>query len=539
MNRAMVCRRRCAAVLAALALALASVAAQAYSVPRYQAPWPGLANSGSYTPACDRVTFANNVTAEPTNASLLWHTLCVAPNYAVSNVRVMVANFYVTGAGTNNPELCPGNTQHVDFATIFISGVAYPVTFGGALGVNIDNCGFVWSDPLRDASGNLVTIAANASYYIRISKTVAANAKHVLGEIASVSPTFSNQFSGDGFEGTTTQQTAKRTSGTVANSNGNGNFGGGPALIVGQGWDGSAVYGLVGASLDYGYLDWDLRAPYVSGAMMRALADVSSGPRNMLMLAVPGTKPEDQSSIAAGQQQLRLRALRSIGNIPFNQILSGMGQNSPTIAGTSLAAYQAVMGSWWRFWHANCPACTIFQTTFPAHPGNLNNAKWTTQADQTSDYPSGTRWAADAWMAANAGLPSYVKGIDLTTPFTTGSGFADNPGNWPTTGFSGALATAISTATKSIVVAATTAPQIGDFIVLEPGTSNVEIIPVVNVTGSASPWAIALSANTAKTHALNAAVGTALTYEGSHAATQLYQAAANALIALKRSGALP
>ena len=139
-----------------------------------------------------------------------------------------------------------------------------------------------------------------------------------------------------------------------------------------------------------------------------------------------------------------MQALRSIGNAPFNQIISEMGQNSPTIAGTSLAAFETVKTQWWSFLKTSFNPANIFQVDFPAHAASNANTKWTTLADQTTDYPSGMRWSAGAWIAANSGLPLGVKGIDLTPYLTTGSGFTDNPGYWPITGWSGTISTAVS-----------------------------------------------------------------------------------------------
>jgi hypothetical protein len=110
---------------------------------------------------------------------------------------------------------------------------------------------------------------------------------------------------------------------------------------------------------------------------------------------------------------------------------------------------------------------------------------------------------------------------------------------WPITGWSATLAAAPATNQRYASIAGATAPTAGDDLVFEPGTSNVEIQSIITVTGSASPWTVWLGANIAKTHASGAAVGAAMTYEGTHAGTRLYKAAANALIALKTSGALP
>jgi hypothetical protein len=531
--------------LAALA-ALALAPAQAYFVPRHQAAWPALTNSSSYTPACSRVMFPIATVAETTYVSFLTHTLCVSPNYSVNTIRILIANFYVTQSGAQNPEMCPGNPVNVDFVTVFIAGVAYPVTFGGSLSIAVGNCGFVWSDPLVNSSGAVVTIPANASYYVRVSKTVASGGTQVAnGEIAAANVLVGNPITGDAFGAYASPQTSLRTSGTVPATNGQGQWPSPVAMVVGKGWDGSAVYALVGDSVGYGTYDSNFNAPYVSGAEMRAFADSGSGLRNFLPLAFQGTKPDDQSSIASGQYQLRMRALRSIGNVPFNQIFSEMGQNSPAIANPpGLPAFQTAMGQWWQFWRGACPACRIFQATFPAHAAALNNTSFTTLADQTSDYPNGVRWQADNWIKGLAGpaLPSFVTGIDLTTAFTIGSGYTESPGDWPTTGgWSGTLAAALTGGayTYSVSVNAASAPAVGDNLVLEPGSSNSESFNIATVSGSSSPYTIGTVQHPANNHSAGAAVGTSLTFEGTHPAYPLYQAAANALIALKNSGVLP
>ena len=529
--------RRACAFAPALALVLAPVAAEAFFVPHYQRAWPALANSGSFTPACVRLGFATNGAAESSNVSVLSHDECPGTRYAISSIRCLFANFYVNGSGGNNPETPTGNSLNVDFATAFVNGTAYPFTFGGALGVAIPSGGFVWTDPLMNGASPL-TIAALQAWFVRASQTVPANGVIPVALTGPIGPYYTNSTVGDGVGYYTSPQTSKRTSGTVPAYN-NGSSNAGPALCVAQGWDGSKVYAIVGDSIGAGQNDGDISSPDVVGAEQRALWDAASGNRNYVNMAFYGTKPEDQASIAAGQQQLRMRALRSLPNRPFNEILSEMGQNSPTMVGTSLAAFQTVEQGYWGFWRNECPECSLFQVTFPAHAGSANYTDWTTLADQGGDYPTGIRWQGGAWIAANLGLPSYVTGIDLTTPFTTGSGFTSQAGLWPITGWSATLAAAPATNQRYASIAGATAPTAGDDLVFEPGTSNVEIQSIISVTGSASPWTVWLGANIAKTHASGAAVGAATTYEGTHAGTRLYKAAANALIALKTSGALP
>ncbi len=530
--------------LAALALAFAPIEAEAYFVPRHQAPWPGLTNSSSYTPACNRFTFHTTASAETTDPSFLGNTHCVSPNYAISNLRFVVSNFYVQTGGQSSPEACPGNAETVDFMTVDVGGTFYPVTFGGALSVAVDNCRSIISDPLVNSSGAVVSLAANTAYYVRISRTIASGGKIVNGATANVDPTITTTYAGltdDQFTPYPTPQTAYRLSLTMPSGGGSGgNLSNTPTLAVAQGWNGTAVYCIVGDSIGWGEHDYNFLSPYTSGsgAIQRALWDAASGVRNFLDLTVPGTYPETQSSIGAGQYQLRMQALRSIGNAPCNQIILEMGQNSPTIAGTSLAAFEAVEKNWWQFLQDYFAPANIFQVNFPAHAGSLNNTEWTTLADQTTDYPSGVRWQAGAYIAANSGLPLGVKGIDLTPYFTTSSGFTSQAGLWPITGWSGTIATAVSSG-KAVVVAGSVAPALATALVMNVGTSNVEVHNIVKITGSSSPWTLNLDGNISHSYAVGAAVETALTAEGTHPYYPLYQAAANALIALKTSGVLP
>jgi len=529
--------------LCAAALALAPVAADAYFVPRHAAPLPGLVDRNSYTPACNRFGFFTNGATETATLSFLGHTHCVSPTYATDHVRIVVSNFIVWGDGRAAPEACPSKMLTVDFATIFISGVAYPVTFGGQTSIALANCQAAISDPLRDASGNIVSLPAQTTYYVRISRTLPAGGGVMPTTGAySVNPVAANSYAGgltdDGFGGYSTPQTALRLSGTVPAGNGVGSFSSTPTMVVAQGWDGTPVYGIFGDSIGYGYEDADYRSAYTtgSGAIQRALWDAASGRRNFQSFAIPGTAPDTQASIAVGQWAYRVGVLRLIGNLPFNQIISNMGQNSPQIGGGALAQWKIVEGQYWAFLHGLCPGCHIYQVTFPSHAGTTNSLlRMTTQAEQTSDYPNGARWLAGAWLAANAGLPSYVTGVDLTTAFTTGSGFTDNPGNWPTTPWSGTLAAAWSSG-KSVSVSAATAPLFGALIVFDPGVSgHTQSCDVMNVTGSASPWTVALDCNPSPAHALGEPISLSLTGDGSgtHPGAPLYEAAAQALIALK------
>jgi hypothetical protein len=521
-------------LLAFLALALAPGEAEAFFVPHYQAAWPALANSSSYTSACSRLMFPLSMSNEGSPYdSFIADTYCVSPPYTTTNLRAMFADFYVNATGVANPESCNGNSVHVDFATIFVNapgGAAYPLGFGGALGIQVNDCGFVWSDPVLNGASAL-SLPPNTAYIVRISETVAANANlSSYGGLYTVNGPISQPFVGDAIKFYTSPQTSLRLSGTYTTKNGALS----PAMIVAQGWNGTGAYLVAGDSIGRGLDDPEYAAPSLSGYIEHALADTGSGARNFYVSAVDGSRPDDQASIAKGQYLLRMRALRSIPNVPFNQIISEMGQNSPSVYNnTTIAPFEIAMASWWSFWHTNCPSCGLFQTTFPSRAQALNNSKWTTQADQTSDYPGGVRWQADACIANGSCLASYVTPLNVTPAATTSSGFTDNPGNWPTSGYSGTLAAALSaTGATSVSISATAPPPVGSWLALEPGTSNVDVVAVLSVAGSSSPYTATTGA-TAKTHALGASVGVAFTYDGTHVAAPLIEAMAGALTALK------
>lgn len=388
-------------------------------------PWNGPADAGSVTFAGNRFGFPTQIYTFPSTPTHLSQYWTASPPYAVSNLRLLYANFYVAADGSANPERCPGNAQTVDFASVIVGGVFHPVTFGGATTVRIGDCEFVWSDPLRDSSGALVTIPANAGYHVRSSITPVPAGGNIVAAPApmlSLSRVGAAGGYGDGLERTASPQTAKRLAGTVNTLN-LGSSTVGPAMAVGTGWDGSPVFLVLGDSIGAGQADNDLASSprAAAGYLARALDDAAGSTRyNFVNLASHGTRPGDQASIATGQYRLRMRVLRSLPNRPFNRVLSEMGQNGIT---GDLARWKAEMVDWWRFWHGACPTCPIYQTTFPPRANHLGQTFWTDSASQAGrnvgvdEHPTGTRWLAMEWMKAGQGIPSYVTVLDVAPAF--------------------------------------------------------------------------------------------------------------------------
>ena len=541
-------------LLAAIALVFAPVAAEALIAPRHQAAWPAPVDASAYMPACGRMAFPDGTGGPSSYFHNVTHLQCTSPQWAASNLRLLLVGFYVKGDSSANPETCVSGDPTIDFITVFIGGTAYPVTFGGSQAIKVPKCGFVLTDPLRNASGALVTLTPATSYFVRTAQSAASTSGIQPGGQGPYDTTrWSNSAVGDGTRYDTTIQTALRTSGTVpAYSQGSG-IGAGPALAIATGWDGSPTYCIVGDSIGRGQADANFNGLRgITGYVQRGLDDsASSSRRAFVNLAIPGTAPDTQSSIATGQFKLRMQALRSLPNQPCTEILSEMGHNSSSIGGASLAAFQQQELGWWAFWHDLFPAATIFHTTFPPHAGQINNDKWTVAgaAGQSTDYPTSVRWQASNWfrglcpgtsggIACPAGpaVPAYVKTLDVTPAFQDPA----NPGYWAVSPYAWTVATTVSSG-SSVSVAAVNgapAPGVGDMLALEPGTSNVEYQQIASVTG-AGPWTVGLMASIGKTHAAGAAVGVGYTPEGTHPTSTLEIAAAAIIEAYKNSGVLP
>jgi len=496
--------------------------------------WPGLSGPQSFSFASNRLNFPTGATPAAGPISGLGQVFNNSPPYPVSNLRFLFVNFYVVTDGAPNPERKPGSENTIDFATVFVDGKAFPLTFDGATSVVLEDGGFRWSDPLRDERGRPVALPANASYFVRTSRSAPAGGRLVVGSgNFGVQPRLSHALLGDGVEYADAPQTAKRLAGAVAAYR-MGSAPVAPAMAIGTGWDGSAVYLVVGDSIGVGQADLDFGDRGVVGYIERGLdGDRDSKRRNFATMSISGTRPDDQSSSAPGQYELRMKALRSVPNRPFNAIISEMGQNSLSIAGPSASLFQTIETAWWRYWHDVCPACRIYQTTFPSHARSANNTGWTNAADQTTDYPGGTRWKASAWFRQGP-LPDYVTTLDVTSAFCDPA----RPGVWRTSDWTGALAQPISGGANHVVVAAARPPTTGDVLVVEPGAPNMETKNVYEVSGN-GPWTVGLVSSFAKDHPAEARVALAYTSDGTHPSATLHKAAAAIIESYKANGILP
>lgn len=493
--------------------------------------WPDLSGPASYSFASNRLNFPLAVRSDVTAA--LGDIANNSPPYATSGIRFLYVNFYVAPDSKPQPEKQPGNPNTIDFATVFANGKAYPLTFAGASRVTLASGEFVWSDPLVDAGGHLVTLPANSRYVIRTSRSAPVGGNLVVGTgNAGIQPKFTHAL-GDGVEFTNQVQADKQLKGSVR-AYLEGSTPVGPAMAIGTGWDGSAVYLLLGDSIAVGQGDTDFGSRGIVGYLARGLDDDSQGKRrNFATMMITGTRPDDQSSDLPGEYELRMKALRSIPNRPFNVIISEMGQNSPSIATQSLQPFQDIEQKWWGYWHIACPSCRIFQTTFPPHARASGNTGWTELSAQPTDYPNGARWLASEWFR-HGPLPPYVTPLDVTPGFSDSA----HPGVWRVASWAGSLAVPLSKGDLQVTVSGTVAPSNGDFIVLEPGTPRVEARNIWSVSGT-GPWIVSVTSAFAAAHDSGAVAKVAYTADGTHPGATLHKAAATLIEGYKAAGVLP
>lgn len=523
----------------------------------WERSWPDLAIGGTAVSSL-RASPAGGlqVTGSSSLANLTQY-VDYAPDWASpSGLRFTDGNFYVTGSGAANPELCTGNPITINFRKVNVGGTVntstgaitggtwYTVTWGGSQTVTIADCEFIRSDPLRDASGNVLSFTTGAAYFTRTSVSVAAAGQGIPTN-SKFLPRYSHQYWGDGTEWTATPQVAKATSGNIAAFS-NGSAGYIPTYVTFDNWDGAhPVALLVGDSICNWQADYDFsgsRPAY--GYMARALDDAASGRWSFANFCSSGTKPQDQSSVATGQYKLRMRALfAASSNRPFNRIVSNMAQNG-FFNTLSLSSFQAVETSFWNFFHLYCPTCSFYQTTFPPHPSAVNNSFWSDQANQTTTagdvnyYPTGLRFTLMAWLEGLGGgtytLPSWVRALPIETAFADST----YPDHWKTNSTPYTLPSGVSSGVSSFTVDGPVAPTNGDAIVLNPGTSNAETRNIYAVTGSSTPWTVFVISNTSKTHATGSAALISYTSDGTHPTATLDKGAAALLIGYKNSSLL-
>lgn len=513
---------------------------------------PLLKDASSLTFASNRVSFpiASQI-ASSGDRSALGHSMHVAPEYGITGgMRLLFCNFYIEQSGGLLPEKTPGTSKTIDFVTVFVDGVARPVTFGGAESAVIADGGFVWSDVVM-AGESALTMPARQVYYVRVAETTPTGQRRVFnaGQQLQIGR-WANWSTSEGVEYSSSPQTGKKTSGTV------GAYGGGtqsvtPHMIVANGWDGSAVYALFGDSIGASVGDFgsDIGNRGVLGHIGRALDDIGSGRRSYSNFCVPGTKPQDQSENAEGQMALRLAAIKALPNQPFTTIISRMGQNGifaphassfPQFGSTQPENLQKAMSKWWAFLR-NEFAADIFQLTVTPRAQNIagSNAFWTdpTQQSETDPsvdrYPDGARARFNAWLLKERSVPAYVKVIDDRQAFFS----PDVPFAWRKIDGEWTLATAATTSATTLTFDGSAPPPQGAAFVIGPGTENADVRTSYRVTGT-GPWTVYVTGG-GKANDAGTVIRASSTTDGLHPAHSLHLLGSEILIAHKIDGTLP
>jgi hypothetical protein len=475
----------------------------------------------------------NNNVAGAGSESSLSHLFFVTSPFPGSDLRFCFDNSWIASDSSGSPERAGSNPLTIDFATVFVGGTPYPVSFGGAGSITLQPNDYIWA-----TVPTLTSIPADTFGFIRVSCTVATNAFRPAGYRPQTS-----QILGEAVEYTATPQAAKATSGTVSGVGSGANVRCyGPCMAVMSGWDGRPVPIIVGDSIGEGAADGIIStdARGIVGYIPRGLDDNASTRMSFCMLAAAGTAPSQSTGLIAGNFKHRYDIISALPNMPGTCVLSQHGVNEMgLLAGpTDEAGFETVMSNWWRFLRQVFPGYKLIQTTLsPRVQTAANNSNWTNQVDQqpsaVDTNPTGARWTGNAYIR---GKPAPVDAlIDVTHSFQDPT----NLDHWQTSALSWTLNTAVIVNGTTISVAGASRPPEGDVFVLEPGTTNVEAF-TMSAAGWAGtgPWTATLGpgGKYGKAHSIGVTIKLSLVSDGTHPTHMLHAQAAQDVIAAKQAG---
>jgi hypothetical protein len=476
----------------------------------------------------------NNNVAAAGFESCLSHLFFVTSPFSGSDLRFCFDNSWVASDSSASPERAGSNPLTIDFATVFISGTPYPVSFGGAGSITLQPNDFIWA-----TVPTLLSIPADTFGFIRVSCSVATSAFRPAGYRPQTS-----QILGEAVEYTATPQAAKATAGTVSGVGSGVNVRCyGPCMAVMKGWDGRPVPIVVGDSIGQGAADVIIStdARGIVGYIPRGLDDGSSSTRMpFCMLAAAGTAPSQTTGLVAGNFKHRYDVIAALPNWPGTCVLSQHGVNEMgLLAGpTDEAGFETVMMNWWRFLKSTFPGYKLIQTTLtPRVQTAANSSNWTDQANQQPSAidtnPTGARWTGNAFIRTKpAPLDALV---DVTHSFQD----ATNVDHWQTSALSWTLNTSVAINGTTISVAGASRPPEGDMFVLEPGVTNVEAFAMSAAGWSGTgPWNATLGpgGKYGKAHTAGITIKLSLTADGTHPAHMLHAQASQDIITAKQAG---
>ena len=485
--------------------------------------------TGLFTPAASRLTEVMDIyiPAQPVGA------------------RVVFGNFSLeatTLAAGSAREVLPGNANTIDYAVFFTgasgTGTRQVLTFSGQAGAVMADGGFAVTDALGQAF---------AGGWLRVSITTPSGGTRPQG--LNPSTVLLNEYR------------RQYSAITPALADG-GPISGGSTITANSGYfplsvlvprAGQKSVLLIGDSLT----QQDDQPIFASargmmGGIVRGLDDETGGRIGVGNFGHHGAQMIDFMSITAGSRRFSQRyallafikdSLNS-GAWPFDALwsqglrndFSGMTVTDPTDA---LAQFNARGDAWWAWLAATFPGVPIIQSTVSVRVTADATTGYTTlegQNPRTLNMGPALTAFNDRVMTQPAPLALVVDMRPQCEEIRPGIGPV-----WKRTAFTlaggGTTVPALATGASlsALTIMATTAPLVGDYLVLEPGTPQFEqraVITAVTNNGGGS-YTIACASTTGKTHAAGAVVMTAPTPDGTHAGSNVQKGWAVPTIAAK------
>lgn len=473
------------------------------------------------------------------------------PEYTLTELRLVMQNFWLDPSGGSTPEQDTGNVLSISGQALVVADQVYPVTYnGGASSVDIADGGSVISDPI------LVNVPPLTKCYVRTIDTVAPGQTRPAG-MDRINGIVNPNKEGLEYASDPATLLPKLTSGGI-----NTNLSGyiyGPSYVIAKGaWDGRPVVLIHGDSMmspgndtapwadQYGCFGWGARGLY----------DATSGAQRLphANLALYGSRPSNRSARSANgylrtaQQFDAIKAING-GKLPFTAILSEHINNDAS-AGITGTALMTIMQNWWAFLKAEYPDARIVQTAaMPATKLSDNtlsivsdNTNWSSISGQlfrttdanwppisASSIPGSRWWTSTAYCAL---LPANVDAVIDQTPFVSGLDF----GKWLVPAFTATLTQPSLAGAKQFVM--DTAPEIGEALVIEPGTSNVTGPSAffVQAVSGAGPYTVTTFTASANAHPAGSTVKAASCADGVHGSPRLHQRLSQAIVLAKAAG---
>lgn len=384
------------------------------------------------------------------------------------------------------------------------------------------------------------------SYYPTAAYTVQPNAGGVSG--------------GDGTHGGSVTQSARLTSGNFGAQTYNAGSVYGPCIMLAKGWKadgGDTPVGLgVGNSVGAGDADFtSVIAPSgIFGFVSRGLFDAATGRIPHVNWCIPGTRfssladvntTDSQGTFAHRKAVIAYAKSLNNGYLPYTFVISEMGIN--TVAngvGANNTEKNAFVLAQAAAAHAYLKSlgptplsaqARVIQTTMTPQtiafddPGSTANYLQWSSSDMSKQLRANDAQhvALDDYLM---GTPTNVDAVIDIRPFCE----AGTARKWRQLGIAATLQAV--PATGQPVISLDVSPQVGDQLIIEPGSASLyENVYVRSVTGS-GPYSVTLKGNVSKTHTASAAVLGQSTQDGTHPSQRMTEIIAVAITDAKTAG---